>query len=67
MIRFWGTLGVILSFASGSQHEYAWLHLMQGIFDPSQGLFNFILFVALSNEEIERIKGYFNLSKCRGA
>lgn len=48
IIRFWGNLRILLSFAQSSEAQNSTLADMQYFFDPSQGFFNAILFVLSS-------------------
>jgi hypothetical protein len=56
MIRLWGSVRAILYFANPSDssaefsHADRWLQYLQAAFDPSQGFFNFVVFVASSRE-----------------
>lgn len=50
-IRIWGSLRSILIYADRDSSAIPWLTYMQALFDPSQGFFNFLLFVASSPTE----------------
>jgi hypothetical protein len=58
LIRLWGSVRAILYFAhpsdtsNGFSDADRWLQYLQAAFDPSQGFFNFLVFVASSREEM---------------
>ena len=49
-IRFWGSLRVVMKSLRAPASNASWLHFMVDAFDPSQGFFNAVLFVGLSND-----------------
>lgn len=58
LCRIWGSVRVIIEFSAPSDSPSAsasssWLQTMQAIFDPSQGFFNAIIFVFMSQQDRE--------------
>jgi hypothetical protein len=51
-IRFWSSLRIVLQYARPhANNADAFFEVMQAFFDPSQGIFNAIVFVFASNED----------------
>jgi hypothetical protein len=67
LIRIWGTLRIFLYLFSSSDSEAdrvadSSLFYLQAIFDPSQGLFNAIIFVFLSSKDRANLKIFLTTS-----
>jgi hypothetical protein len=55
VIRLWGSLRVVLHAVDSPASRNGTLQLLQAFFDPSQGLFNCVLFVLASRSDRERM------------